>query len=94
MVRSRQAFSLERVRPSSGNGRRRYGFGRAFHRRPALDDRSRFAIHHSVNVAVYAVHMARDLGFDPERQAKIGLAACCTTSAWPGPENIIHKRGP
>ncbi|MCK7503756.1 MAG: hypothetical protein MZV70_06305 [Desulfobacterales bacterium] len=42
-----------------------------------LDDRSRFAVHHSVNVAVYAVKMAQDLGFDAERQVadRAGRAA-------------------
>ena len=75
MVRSRQAFSLEPgaaiVREMAGGAT---GSDELFIAALHLDDRSRFAIHHSVNVAVYAVHMARDLGFDPERQAKIGLA--------------------
>lgn len=39
-----------------------------------LDEPKKFALHHSVNVAVYALHMARDLGFDQEHQIQLGLA--------------------
>ena len=96
MVRSRQAFSLEPgaaiVREMAGGAT---GSDELFIAALHLDDRSRFAIHHSVNVAVYAVHMARDLGFDPERQAKIGLAGLLHDVGMAlVPENIIHKRGP
>ena len=96
MVRSRQAFSLEPgaaiVREMADGAT---GSDELFIAALHLDDRSRFAIHHSVNVAVYAVHMARDLGFDPERQAKIGLAGLLHDVGMAlVPENIIHKRGP
>lgn len=96
MVRDRKAFSLEPgaaiVREmADGATASDELFIAALH----LDDRSRFAIHHSVNVAVYAVHMARDLGFDPERQVQIGLAGLLHDVGMALiPENVIHKRGP
>jgi HD-GYP domain-containing protein (c-di-GMP phosphodiesterase class II) len=96
MVRSRKAFSLEPgaavVREMADGAT---GSDELFIAALHLDDRSRFAVHHSVNVAVYAVHMARDLGFDPERQARIGLAGLLHDVGMAlVPENVIHKQGP
>jgi HD-GYP domain-containing protein (c-di-GMP phosphodiesterase class II) len=60
-----------------------------------LDDRRQFAVHHSVNVAVYAVKVAQDLGFDPDRQVQIGLAGLLHDVGMAlMPENIIHQQGP
>ena len=96
MVRLRKAFALE---PGAAIVREMADgatvsdelFIAALH----LDDRSRFAIHHSVNVAVYAVHMAKDLGFDLERQVQIGLAGLLHDVGMALiPENTIHKQGP
>ena len=60
-----------------------------------LDDRNRFAIHHSVNVAVYAVKMAQDLGFDRDRQVQIGMAGLLHDLGMALiPENIVYKQSP
>jgi HD-GYP domain-containing protein (c-di-GMP phosphodiesterase class II) len=95
MVRSRKAFSLEAgaaiVREMvDGATDSDELFIAALH----LDDRTRFAIRHSVNVAVYAVHMARDLGFDRERQVQIGLAGLLHDVGMALiPESTIYKQG-
>lgn len=96
MVRGRKAFPLEPgaaivLEIAAGATASDELFIAALH----LDDRRQFAIHHSVNVAVYAVHMARDLGFDPERQAQIGLAGLLHDVGMALiPESTIHKQGP
>jgi HD-GYP domain-containing protein (c-di-GMP phosphodiesterase class II) len=60
-----------------------------------LDDRRRFGVHHSVNVAVYAVKMAHDLGFDLDRQVQIGLAGLLHDVGMALiPENVVYKQSP
>jgi HD-GYP domain-containing protein (c-di-GMP phosphodiesterase class II) len=60
-----------------------------------MDDRYQFAIHHSVNVGVYAVKMAQDLGFDPDRQVQIGMAGLLHDLGMALiPENIVYKESP
>jgi HD-GYP domain-containing protein (c-di-GMP phosphodiesterase class II) len=60
-----------------------------------LDDRQRFGVHHSVNVAVYAVKMAHDLGFDPDRQVQIGLAGLLHDVGMALiPEHVVYKQSP
>ena len=60
-----------------------------------LDDCRRFAVHHSVNVAVYAVKMAAHLGYDARRQERVGLAALLHDVGMAlVPENIVNKQGP
>lgn len=59
-----------------------------------FDQPSQFPIHHSVNVAVYAIKMAQDLGFDATRQAQIGLAGLLHDVGLALiPEPVIHKQG-
>ena len=59
-----------------------------------LDEPRQFALHHSVNVAVYAIYMAKNLGFDPERQVQIGLAGLLHDVGMAlVPESIIYKQG-
>jgi HD-GYP domain-containing protein (c-di-GMP phosphodiesterase class II) len=96
MVRSRKAFPLEPgaaiIREIAAGAT---GSDELFIAALHLDDRRRFAIHHSVNVAIYAVHMGRDLGFDRERQAQIGLAGLLHDVGMALiPESTIHKQGP
>lgn len=95
MVRSRQTFPLEpavaiiqkMAAPSSAPDEL---FVAALH----LDDRRQFAVPHSVNVAVYAIKMAQDLGFDPERQVQIGTAGLLHDIGMALiPEPIIYKQG-
>jgi HD-GYP domain-containing protein (c-di-GMP phosphodiesterase class II) len=60
-----------------------------------MDDRDQFAIHHSVNVAIYAVKMAQDLGFDQGRQVQIGMAGLLHDLGMALiPENIVYKKSP
>jgi len=96
MVRSRKAFSLE---PASAIIRKMAApspspdelFITALHQ----DDRRHFVISHSVNVAVYAIKMAQDLGFDLERQVRIGMAGLLHDIGMALiPEAIIYKQGP
>ena len=96
MVRSRKAFPLETAlaiirkmaEPSSAPDEL---FIAALH----ADDRRQFAVPHSVNVAVYAIKMAQDLGFDPERQVQIGTAGLLHDIGMALiPEPIIYKQGP
>jgi hypothetical protein len=95
-LRSRQGFSLEEgidiVRQMAADDPVPDAlFIAALH----LDDRRRFAVHHSVNVAVYAVKMAKDLGYEPERQVQIGLAGLLHDVGMALiPENIIYKQTP
>jgi HD-GYP domain-containing protein (c-di-GMP phosphodiesterase class II) len=39
-----------------------------------LNDQFKFVLHHGVNVAVYAIKIAKDLGFSVDKQTEIGLA--------------------
>jgi hypothetical protein len=94
MVRSRKAFPLE---PALAIVRKMAApspapdelFITALHQ----DDRRQFAVSHSVNVAVYAIKMAQDLGFDPERQVQIGTAGLLhDVGVALIPEEIIYKQ--
>jgi HD-GYP domain-containing protein (c-di-GMP phosphodiesterase class II) len=40
-----------------------------------LDDRFKYVIHHSVNVAIYALKMAGDLGFGKKQKLEVAMAA-------------------
>jgi HD-GYP domain-containing protein (c-di-GMP phosphodiesterase class II) len=40
-----------------------------------LDDRFKYVIHHSINVAIYALKMADDLGLDCARKLELAMAA-------------------
>ena len=59
-----------------------------------LDDRSKFMIHHCVNVAIFAVKMSAALGFEKQQQVKIGMAALMhDVGTALIPERIINKNG-
>ena len=95
-VRQRSAFALEPAativrRMAAERPVRDELFAAALHR----DEIDRFAVHHSVNVAVYAIKMAQDLDFDEERQVQIGLAGLLhDVGIALLPEQVVHKKGP
>ncbi len=95
-VRQRSGFGLEPAativrRMAAERPVRDELFSEALHR----DEIDRFTVHHSVNVAVYAIKMAQDLGFDPERQVQIGLAGLLhDVGIALLPDQVIHKKGP
>ena len=94
-VRNRRTFALEPAlriirRMAAERPARDELFITALH----LDQPSQFPIHHSVNVAVYAVKMAQDLGFDAARQLEVGLAGLLHDVGLALiPEPVIHKQG-
>ncbi len=95
-VRARKPFEIETglkiVRQMAAESSPRDPlFSLALH----LDDRLQFAVHHSVNVAVYAVKMAPYLGYDVHRQEQVGLAGLLHDVGMAlVPENIVNKQGP
>jgi len=59
---------------------------------PAIDP-AKFVVSHAVNVAVYAIKMAADLGFSLNRQIEIGMAGMLHDIGMGViPENIIYKK--
>ena len=48
-----------------------------------LDDRFKYVIHHSVNVAVYALKMAEALGFNQKQKLEVAMAALLHDAGWP-----------
>lgn len=95
-VRAKRPFSLE---PAVSLIRRMAAerpqpdalFALALH----LDEPKNFPLHHGVNVAVYAVKMAQDLGFDEEHQVEIGLAGLLhDVGIALLPDALLHKKGP
>jgi HD-GYP domain-containing protein (c-di-GMP phosphodiesterase class II) len=95
-VRQRKPFEIETGlgivrRMSAESCPRDPLFSLALH----LDDRLQFAVHHSVNVAVYAVKMAPHLGYDARRQEQIGLAGLLHDVGMAlVPESLVNKPGP
>ncbi|MFO7709627.1 MAG: HD domain-containing phosphohydrolase [Desulfobacterales bacterium] len=95
-VRECQALALEPAativrRMAAERPARDELFSVALHR----DQTDRFAVHHSVNVAVYAIKMAQELAFDEERQVQIGLAGLLhDVGIALLPEAVIYKKGP
>ncbi|MCU0559803.1 MAG: HD domain-containing protein [Desulfobacterales bacterium] len=95
-VRERSAFTLEPAatlvrRMAAERPARDELFAAALH----LDAVDQFAVHHSVNVAVYAIKMAQDLGFDAERQVQVGLAGLLhDVGIALLPEPLIYKKEP
>jgi HD-GYP domain-containing protein (c-di-GMP phosphodiesterase class II) len=95
-VRTRSAFALEPAaaivrRMAAERPARDELFAAALH----LDEAGQFDVHHSVNVAVYAIKMAQDLGFDEELQVQIGLAGLLhDVGIALLPEPVVHKKGP
>jgi HD-GYP domain-containing protein (c-di-GMP phosphodiesterase class II) len=58
-----------------------------------LDDPNKFLIHHSVNVAIFALKMGTNLGFNKDQQLRIAMAALMhDVGTALIPEKIIHKK--
>ena len=58
-----------------------------------LDNRFKFVIHHSVNVAIYALRMAENLGFDQTKQLELGMAGLLHDIGMAViPDKIIYKQ--
>jgi HD-GYP domain-containing protein (c-di-GMP phosphodiesterase class II) len=75
-VKNRQSFELEsgfRIleKMAKGDHLRDELFIMAIH----LDDRYKYVIHHSINVAIFALKMADDLGLDQTRKIELSMAA-------------------
>jgi len=60
-----------------------------------LNDRNKFVLHHGVNVAIYAVFIAKHLGFEMQKQVEIGFAGLLHDLGTAAiPDKIIYKPGP
>jgi HD-GYP domain-containing protein (c-di-GMP phosphodiesterase class II) len=58
-----------------------------------LDDRFKYVIHHSINVAIYALKMAEDLGFDQTRKIELCMAALLHDIGMAViPDKILYKQ--
>jgi HD-GYP domain-containing protein (c-di-GMP phosphodiesterase class II) len=58
-----------------------------------LDDRNKFLIHHSVNVAIFSIKMGATLGFNKDQQLQIAMAALLhDVGTALIPDRIIHKK--
>ncbi len=57
------------------------------------DDRFKYAIHHSINVAIYALKMADSLGFDDDRKLELAMAALLHDIGMATiPDKILYKQ--
>jgi HD-GYP domain-containing protein (c-di-GMP phosphodiesterase class II) len=58
-----------------------------------LDDRFKYVIHHSINVAIYSLRMADDLGFDQTRKIELAMAALLHDVGMAViPDKILYKQ--
>jgi HD-GYP domain-containing protein (c-di-GMP phosphodiesterase class II) len=58
-----------------------------------LDDRFKYVIHHSVNVAVYALKMAQHLGFTQKQKLEVAMAALLHDVGMAViPDKILYKQ--
>lgn len=58
-----------------------------------LDDRFKYVIHHSINVAIFALKMADDLGIDQTRKIELAMAALLhDTGMAVIPDKILYKQ--
>ncbi len=58
-----------------------------------LDDRFKYVIHHSINVAIYSLKMADDLGFDHSRKLELSMAALLHDIGMAViPDKILYKQ--
>lgn len=58
-----------------------------------VNDRFKFVLHHGVNVAVYAIKLAKHLGFSLEKQIEIGLAGLLHDVGTVAiPDEVIYKQ--
>ena len=94
-LRSRKGFTLDRgfeiIRKIVGvNHPQDPLFIMALHR----DDWRQYAIHHPVNVAIFAIKMANHLGFDKSRQVEIGMVGLLHDVGMAAiPDKILYKQG-
>ena len=59
-----------------------------------MDDQFKYVIHHSINVAIYALKMADDLGFDQTRKVELSMAALLHDIGMAViPDKILYKQG-
>jgi HD-GYP domain-containing protein (c-di-GMP phosphodiesterase class II) len=93
-VRNRKSFSLEpgleimRKMAEAGHPQDEL-FIMAIH----LDNRFKFVIHHSVNVAIYALRMAENLGYARTKQLELGMAGLLHDIGMAViPDKIIYKQ--
>jgi HD-GYP domain-containing protein (c-di-GMP phosphodiesterase class II) len=58
-----------------------------------VNDRFKFVLHHGVNVAVYAIKLAKYLGFSLEKQIELGLAGLLHDVGTAAiPDQVIYKQ--
>jgi HD-GYP domain-containing protein (c-di-GMP phosphodiesterase class II) len=58
-----------------------------------LDDRFKYVIHHSVNVAIFALKMAEDLGFNKKQKLEVAMAALLHDVGMAViPDRILYKQ--
>ena len=58
-----------------------------------LDDRFKYVIHHSINVAIYSLRMADDLGFDQTRRIELAMSALLHDVGMAViPDKILYKQ--
>ena len=58
-----------------------------------LDDRFKYVIHHSVNVAIYALKMAEELGFSKKQKLEVAMAALLHDVGMAViPDRILYKQ--
>jgi HD-GYP domain-containing protein (c-di-GMP phosphodiesterase class II) len=58
-----------------------------------LDDRFKYVIHHSVNVAIYCLKMAQDLGFTKNQKMEVAMAALLHDVGMAViPDRILYKQ--
>ena len=58
-----------------------------------LDDRFQYVVHHSVNLAIYCLKMAQDLGFSKSDQLELAMAALLHDIGMAViPDNILYKQ--
>ncbi len=94
-VRARRAVELEAALPvveklDQALERSEAPFLAALHR----DDLEQFAVQHSVNVAVFTLKLARELGYEGERRLEAGLCALMhDVGVALLPESLVAKKG-
>jgi len=93
-VKTRKSFALEpgfRIlqKMAEGDHPQDELFIMAIH----LDDRFKYVIHHSINVAIYALKMADDLGFDQTSKIELAMAALLHDIGMAViPDKILYKQ--
>lgn len=93
-IRNRQGFSVDNglqiIRKlAEGNPDQDPALIMALHK----NDRFKFVLHHGVNVAIYAIKIAKYLGFKLENQIELGLAGLLHDVGTAAiPDKIIYKQ--